>query len=216
MSAAVATVKPALRGWFHAAAVPLSLVGAVWLLSNVDSPAGRAAVGAFGVSLVGLYAVSALYHVPMWPQRVRYVLSRCDVAMIPLFIAGTFTPVAFFALSGAWRTWSLALAWAVAIIGSVVAASPLRAPRWVGAAGYIAVGWLTVVPFTQFVQALPWESIGLFALGGLLYTLGAVVYVNRRPDPLPHVFGYHEVFHVLVVAASVCHYFAIWRYVLPT
>ena len=212
----VVATKPALRGWIHAAATPVALIGALWLMLAASSGgAERAAVGAFGASLVGLYGISALYHVPRWSAGVRYVLSRFDVAMIPLFIAGTFTPVAFFSLNGGWRVWSIALAWGVAVVGSAIAASPLRAPRWVGAAGYIAVGWLTVVPITQFVHALPWEGIGLIALGGLLYTLGAVIYARRWPNPVPHIFGFHEVFHLFVVAASVCHYLAIWQYVLP-
>lgn len=211
-----AAVKPALRGWIHAAATPLAVIGAVWLMaSTVDSTPGRAAVAVFGASLVGLYAISALYHVPAWPARARYIMSRFDVAMIPLFIAGTFTPLAFFSLTGDWRLWGLVLAWVVAVASSVVAASPVHAPPWMTAAGYLAVGWLAILPMAQLVHALPWEGVGLIVLGGALYTLGATVYARRRPDPRPRVFGFHEVFHLLVVAASVCHYVAIWRYVLP-
>lgn len=211
-----AIAKPALRGWIHAAATPVAALGAAWLVTvTVDSVAARAAVAVFGVSLVGLYAISALYHVPRWPARARYIMSRLDVAMIPLFIAGTFTPMAFFSLTGGWRTWGLVIAWGVALASSGVAASRLRAPRWMSAAGYLALGWLAVLPITQLVEALPWEGIGLIVLGGALYTLGATVYVRRRPDPRPDVFGFHEVFHLLVVAASLCHYVAIWRYVLP-
>ena len=136
--------------------------------------------------------------------------------MIQLFIAGTFTPIAFHSLSGGWRTWSLVVAWAVALVGAGIAASPLKAPRWVGTAGYVAVGWLTIVPFTQIISAMPWEGTGLIMLGGLLYTIGGVVYAKRWPDPLPRWFGFHEVFHLLVIAASICHYLAIWRYVIPS
>lgn len=169
----------------------------------------------FVVCLVGLYLTSSLYHVPRWGTRARYILSRCDVAMIQLFIAGTFTPVAFHALSGAWRTWSIALAWGVAVFGAGIAVSPIQAPRWLATAGFIAIGWLSVVPLVKMMTALPWEGLGLIALGGLLYTLGAVVYAKRRPDPFPRWFGYHEVFHLLVVAASTAHFIAIWQYVLP-
>lgn len=209
--------KPALRGWIHAAATPIAALGAVWLVvTAADSTAAQAAVGVFGAALVGLFGISALYHVPPWPARARHILSRFDVAMIPLFIAGTFTPVAFFSLTGDWRLWSLAAAWGVAVISSGIAASPLRAPRWAGAAGYIAMGWLAVVPVSQFVDALPWAGLGLFVVGGALYMAGAAVYALRRPDPLPTVLGFHEVFHLLVVAASLCHYVAIWQYVLPS
>jgi hemolysin III len=142
-------------------------------------------------------------------------MSRLDIAMIQLFIAASFTPVALHALSGAWRVWSLVVAWAVALVGATIAVSPVQAPRWVSTGGFIAIGWLSVVPLTKVITALPWEGIGLIALGGLLYTAGAIVYARQRPDPAPAWFGYHEIFHLFVVAASICHYLAIWQYVLP-
>jgi hemolysin III len=216
MSAPGTTVsRPLLRGWLHLAMIPLALVGGLVLLFGAGDAGGRVTVGVFAACLVGLYSVSSAYHVPRWGARARYVLSRCDVAMIQLFIAATFTPIAFHALSGAWRLWSLVIAWVVAIVGAIIAASPLKAPRWVGTLGYVAVGWLAVVPFVKIIGALPWAGTGLIALGGLLYTMGAVVYARRWPDPFPAWFGFHEVFHLLVIAASVAHYLAIWRFVLP-
>lgn len=212
----IARPRPVLRGWLHAAMIPFALVGA-WLLweSVTGHWSLRLPVGVFGAGLVGLYFVSSLYHLPPWPARVRRVLGRLDAVMIQLFIAATFTPVAFFTLSGGWRLWSLVVAWTIAIGGAAIAASPLEAPRWLSTLGYIAVGWLTVVPMIKIITALPWEGVGLIVLGGLLYTLGAMVYARRWPDPFPRWFGFHEVFHLLVIAASVCHYLAIWRYVLP-
>lgn len=208
--------RPLLRGWLHAAMAPVAVLGTAVLWQAADvSPAKRLSVAVFGIALTGLYTTSSLYHVGRWSARARYVLSRCDVVMIQLFIAATFTPLALHALDGAWRIWSLVGAWAVALVGAGIAASPLRAPRWVGTLGFIAVGWLGVVPFTRIALALPAEGTGLIIAGGMLYTLGAVVYARQRPDPMPTWFGYHEVFHLLVVAASVCHYLAIWRYVLP-
>lgn len=207
--------RPLLRGWLHAATTPLTMAGA-WLLSgSATGDGGRLSVVVFGACLVGLYTTSSVYHLGSWSARVRRMLARCDGAMIQLFIAGTFTPVAFHALNGGWRTWSLAVAWLVAVTGAVIAASPLQLHRWAGTAGYIAVGWLSVVPFAKIVTALPWEGSGLIMLGGVLYTVGAVVYGNRWPDPLPSWFGYHEVFHLFVIAGSTAHYLAIWRYVLP-
>lgn len=209
-------MRPALRGVVHAAILPVA-VAAVGLLWSATRPSlgSRLSVAVFGVSLMALYAVSSSYHLGRFPASVRRFLGRLDVAVIQLFIAGTFTPIAFHALDGAWRTWSLLVAWVVALTGAAIAASPVKAPRWVGTAGYIAVGWMTVVPFAKIVNALPWEGAGLIVLGGLLYTIGGIVYAIRRPDPFPQFFGYHELFHVLVVAASTAHYIAIWRYVLP-
>ena len=208
--------RPTLRGIFHAAAVPMALFGG-WLLwqSTANSTPQRVSVLVFAITLVGLYTVSSVYHLGPWDKRVRSVLARCDGAMIQLFIAGSFTPVAFHTLDGSWRQWSLVLAWTIALAGAVIAISPLKAPRWVGTAGYLAVGWLLVIPMTQIMVALPWEGIGLIAVGGALYTIGAIVYARRWPDPFPTWFGFHEVFHLLVIAASTAHYLAIWRYVLP-
>jgi hemolysin III len=217
MSAATAALpKPRLRGWLHAAMVPLAVVAGLYLLLSTPSDTGRWSVGVFAFFLVGLYATSSIYHVPRWNARVRYVLSRADGAMIQLFIAGTFTPVAYHALSGAWRFWSLVVAWAVAVVGAVIAASPIEAPRWLAALGYVAFGWLAVLPISQLIVALPWQGTGLIVLGGLLYTVGAIVYAKRWPDPFPTWFGFHEVFHLFVIAGSTAHYLAIWRYVLPT
>ena len=208
--------RPLLRGWLHAVAAPLTLLGG-WVLWNAAgaSPLKRASVAVFCACMTGLYTTSSLYHLGRWTDRGRYIWSRLDVAMIQLFIAGSFTPVALHALSGAWRVWSLIVAWVLGIGGAALAASPIKAPRWASTAGYVGMGWLAVVPLTRVISALPWEGLGLIALGGILYTTGAIVYARQKPDPFPTWFGYHEIFHLFVVAASVCHYLAIWRYVLP-
>ncbi|MGH8910699.1 MAG: PAQR family membrane homeostasis protein TrhA [Egibacteraceae bacterium] len=207
---------PIMRGWLHGLMAPLALVGLGVLWRSVsDEFFARASVVAFGAPMIGLYSISALYHLPRrWSARARVILARCDGAMIQLFIAGTFTPIAFHALRGHWRLWSLIVAWAVALIGATIAASPIEAPRWLGTLGYMAVGWLTIIPLTKIIDALPWEGSSLIVLGGVLYTIGAIIYARRRPDPLPAWFGYHEVFHLFVVAGSTAHYLAIWRYVL--
>lgn len=207
--------RPLLRGWLHLAALPPAILGGVLLISRVPEGPRELSVLAFAVGLVGLYTTSALYHVPTWSQRARRILARVDVAMIQLAIVATFTPIAYHALSGPLRTWSLTLAWTIGLIGAAVAASPLQAPRWVGATSYTAFAWLLVVPLVRALSVLPTMGVGLLVLGGLLYTVGAIVYTRRRPDPYPRWFGYHELFHLLVIAASVAHYLAIWRYVLP-
>lgn len=211
-----AVARPRLRGWSHAAATPFA-AAAGWLLwrSVGNGVAQRISVVVFAICLVGLFGVSSLYHVPDWDARVRNVLRRFDVAMIMLFIAGSFTPIGVHALNGTWRTWSLVLGWIIAIVGAAVAASPIRGPRWLTAAGYLAFGWLGVIPLARIMTALPWQGVGLIALGGACYTVGAVIYARRSPDPWPRWFGYHEVFHLLVLAGGTAHYLAVWRYVLP-
>ena len=208
--------RPLLRGWLHAVAAPLTVLGG-WVLWNAagDNSLKRTSVLVFCACMTGLYTTSSLYHLGRWTERGRYIWSRLDVAMIQLFIAGSFTPVAMHALSGAWRVWSLVVAWILGIGGALLAASPMKAPRWASTAGYVGMGWLAVVPLTRVISALPWEGLGLIALGGILYTTGAIVYARQKPDPFPTWFGFHEIFHLFVVAASVCHYLAIWRYVLP-
>ena len=212
---AVPVDRPRLRGWIHAAAVPLALAGAITVVAT-SRQAGLSPwpTAVFGLCLVGLYTTSSTYHLGRWSARVRFVLSRCDVAMIQLFIAGTFTPIAAHALEGSWRTWSMAVAWVIAGTGAAISASPLEAPRWLATVGFVAFGWLSVVPFTRLVLALPWEGSALIIAGGVMYSVGAVIYIRRRPDPFPRWFGFHEIFHLLVVLGSVCHWLAIWRYVL--
>jgi hemolysin III len=177
---------------------------------------GRVTATIFGVCLAGLYVASSTYHIPTWSARVREILGRIDATMIVLTIVGTFTPVAYHALDGGWRTMSLTIAWLVAAVAIGIIMSPITVPRWVHGVSAIAIGWLAIVPFTQIAGALPLVGSGLIMLGGVLYTLGAVVYITRWPDPAPRWFGYHEIFHLFVIAASAAHWLAIWRYVLPT
>jgi len=168
----------------------------------------RLSVAVFGLGLVGLYTTSGAYHLPNWPARVRHWLSRADVAMIQLFIAASFTPFAVHALSGAWRFWSLVVAWTIAVIGAIVAASPIKAARWLGVLGYTAFASLAIVPLLRIAQVIPPMGIALIGLSSLLYLIGGVVYTRRHPDPWPRTFGFHEVFHTFTVAAFVCHYIA--------
>lgn len=213
----VPAARPILRGWIHAAAVPLALVAAWWLWRATEASAlgTRVSVMVFAVGLVGLYGTSALYHVPRWDDRRRWLLSRADVAMIQIFIAASFTPFAWHALDGLWRTGSLVAAWTIGLVGAVVAASPISGPRWLVAGAYLAFGWSAAVPVWKIAERLPWPGVALIIVAGVLYSVGAVVYARKRPDPWPHRFGFHEVFHVLVVLAGAVQFVAIVRYTLP-
>ncbi|MFP4635431.1 MAG: PAQR family membrane homeostasis protein TrhA [Nitriliruptoraceae bacterium] len=207
--------RPRLRGWVHSAAVPAA-VGVAVLLWNAASPGlPRTSAAVFGAGLVALYLTSGTYHLPAWPAHVRRWLARADVAMIQLFIAATFTPVAVHTLGGSWRTWSLAVAWAIAIIGAGVAASPIKGPRWLSVAAYASFGALGAIPLLRVVDTLSLGGVALLGAGGLVYVLGGVVYARQGPNPWPAWFGFHEVFHVMVVLGSGLHALAIWRYALP-
>ncbi len=207
--------RPLLRGWLHAAATPLAIVVAILLWRAAAPGLPRLSVLVFGVALVGLFATSGAYHVPNWPARVRHWLSRADVAMIQLFIAASFTPFAVHALSGAWRLWSLVIAWSIAVIGAIVAASPIKAARWLGVLGYTAFASLAVVPLLRIARVVPPTGIALIAASSLLYFVGGIIYARRHPDPWPRTFGFHEVFHLLVVAAGATHVVAVWEFALP-
>ncbi len=207
--------KPRLRGVVHSVSAPAAAVVAILLWRAAAPGLPRLSVAVFGLGLIGLFTTSGLYHLPRWPARITRQLARADVAMIQLFIAASFTPVAVHALSGAWRTWSLIVAWTIAIIGAVVAASPLKGPRWLSVAAYSSFGALAAVPLLNIVDVLPLHGILLIMAGGAIYLAGGVVYALRAPDPWPTWFGFHEVFHVLVVAGGALHVIAIWRYALP-
>lgn len=208
-------LPPRLRGWIHGAAAPVAVVVAVLLWGAAGPGLSRVSAAVFGIALVGLYTISGLYHLWRGSPRGRRWLGRMDGAMIQVFIAATFTPVAVHALDGPWRTTSLVIAWAIALVGAGVAMSPRTPPARLSVAAYIGFGLLGAVPLVRIGAALEPAGTALIAMGGALYILGGLVYARRRPEPWPGWFGFHEVFHVLVVVASAAHVFAIWRYVLP-
>jgi hemolysin III len=207
--------KPRLRGVIHSVSAPAAAIVAILLWRAATPGLPRLSVAVFGLGLIGLFTTSGLYHLPRWPARIAKQLARADVAMIQLFIAASFTPVAVHTLSGAWRTWSLIVAWTIAIIGAMVAASPLKGPRWLTVAAYSSFGALAAIPLLNIIDVLPLHGVLLILAGGAVYLVGGVVYALRAPDPWPSWFGFHEVFHVLVVAGGALHVTAIWRYALP-
>jgi hemolysin III len=210
-----ALVKPRLRGVSHQWAAVVAVALSVPLA--ITAPAGRATLAAlvYGVAVCGLFGVSALYHRRTWGPRARAWMRRADHSMIFVFIAATYTPVALLVLHGGLANVILVVVWAGAAGGVVLNLLWTTAPKWVSALVYVALGWVAVAAVPQLWDGLGWlGTLGLGA-GGLLYTAGAVVYARGRPDPSPQVFGYHEVFHVLVIAAAAAHYAVIAFGVLP-
>jgi hemolysin III len=207
--------RPRWRGHSHQwAAVVAAAVGAVLV---VTAPTLRAALGAlvYALSITTLFTISATYHRVEWRSpRARLWMRRADHAAIFVFIAGTYTPFALLVVSGSLGTGLLIAVWAGALAGIARELVWTQAPRWLGVAAYIALGWLAVLCAPALISELGW-SVTLVAAGGVLYTLGAIVYALRRPDPWPRSFGYHEIFHALVIAAAALHLAVIALVVLP-
>jgi hemolysin III len=208
--------KPLLRGWSHAAAALVAIAGLVALIVITrHDPAKLVSMIVYGTALVLLFGVSATYHIFNWQKAVRAWLRRADHATIFVFIAATYTPLVFNVLDGWWRTSVLAAIWICAIAGVAGAAPFLRIPRQLLAALYLGMGWVAVVAFVPLTAALGWVAGLLMALGGLQYSLGAAAYAFRRPRLWPRVFGYHELFHLAVISASVTFYVIVVQYAVP-
>jgi hemolysin III len=200
--------RPTMRGVSHAVAFVVSLaVGALFVAFAPDGHALAAAVFAATVCL--MLGTSALYHRVTWAPSRRMWMRRADHAALFLLIAGTYTPVALIGLSGAWRTTVLAVVWIGAVLAALTKIVWVGAPNWLSAAIGIALGWVAVVALPQLAHSEGLAPILLLVLGGVAYTAGAIVYATRRPDPVPRVFGYHEVFHALTIVALSCQYVAI-------
>lgn len=206
--------RPLLRGWFHLYAAIAAIAGAVLLVLLANSP--RAYVGAaiFGASLILLYTTSAAYHRITWSPRLRGIVRRLDHSMIFALIAGTYTPISLLVLNTAWWISVLSVVWGIAAAGILLKVVLPGAPKWLSVTLYAIVGWLALVTLPQLLAWFTIGSLALLLLGGVLYTLGGVVYAAGKPNPYPRWFGYHEVFHVLVIAGSVLHYTLVAIYLL--
>ena len=209
----VAPVRPLLRGALHGFAFVAALVVGVLLI--VFSPAPRVLPAAvFAATAALMLGTSTLYHRVTWSPSARLWMRRADHAGILLLIAGTYTPVALISLSGAWRTTVLAVVWAGVLAAAISKFCWVGAPRWVSAIVGVALGWIGVITLPQLAHREGIAPVILLAAGGLAYTAGAVVYALRRPDPLPRVFGYHELFHAMTIVALACQYTAIAFFVV--
>jgi hemolysin III len=211
-------LREPVNGLTHLAAGLLAFVGLVVLMATAASAARidqLVAFGIFGVSLISLYAASALYHLlPLSPTGVAR-LRRLDHMTIFVLIAGTYTPFCLLALDGGWRWGLLGLIWGLAVGGVLLKLLWMEAPRWLSVVLYLGMGWVAVIAAPALYRAVPAEGMAWVLAGGLTYSAGALVYGLKRPNPLPGVFGFHEVWHLFVVAGSACHYWAVLRYIAP-
>lgn len=201
--------RPRWRGVSHHIAFYVSILAAPALLLLAQTRLARTVATVYVLSLAALFGCSALLHRVDWSPATRPWMRRLDHSMIFVFIAGTYTPVVALSLSGDHAVPLLVAVWVGAVAGVGVTLFWIGAPRWVTAACYLAVGWIAVLALPELWSSLGAIRFALLAAGGFLYTVGAIVYARRRPDPWPNVFGYHEVFHALVIAAVVCHWLMI-------
>jgi hemolysin III len=206
--------KPRLRGWIHFWSFLVSLAtGATLIALAASTVSTRAALATsvYGATVLGLFGVSALYHRRHWvTSRARVWMKRLDHSMIFVFIAGTYTPFTLLAMPRHTGLVVLCVVWGGAVGGVALKLSWPTAPRWLGVPIYIALGWVAVFVLPDLLHRAGVAALVLLLVGGVFYTVGAVFYATRWPDPWPTVFGYHEFFHAATVVAAVCHYIAIW------
>jgi hemolysin III len=203
-----------MRGWLHLWSFVVSIAACATLIAVSASLVGAGAALAtsvYSVTILGLFGTSALYHRRTWRNpRSRAVMKRLDHSMIFLFIAGTYTPVAALTMAPDTARFVLTIVWVGAIAGVVLKMSWPHAPAWVGVPIYLALGYVAVFVLPDLLRGGGVAALVLLLAGGLLYTIGALIYAFRWPNPWPRTFGFHEFFHAATVLAAICHHVAIW------
>jgi len=201
-----------VSGFTHLAGAVLGLIGLVYLLQlTLPSHDKRNILGAavFGMSLIALYLSSAAYHLLQVSDSARLVLRRIDHALIFTLIAGTYTPFCLITLRETWGTPILIAIWSIALVGFGLSVFWIHAPRWLSTALYLFMGWFIVIDFGSLTRGLTEGGLYWLVAGGLSYTVGAVVYAVKRPDPFPPHFGFHEIWHLMVLGGSACHFMSV-------
>jgi hemolysin III len=205
--------KPRMRGWLHQYAFFVALACGIVLCSVAASRPGWTPLVScvvYSVTVCGLFGISALYHRRIWSERGFQVMRRLDHSMIFVFIAGTYTPFCLLLLSSRTAIIMLAVVWGGALAGVAVKLIWPHAPRWVSAPLYLGLGWVAVAILPDILHVGGVTALVLLVIGGLVYSLGAVFYALRRPNPWPTVFGHHEFFHACTLVAAICHYIAVY------
>jgi hemolysin III len=209
MAAMILEPRPRWRGVSHRVAFYVALVAGAVLVARAGDPRAKAVTAIYAALLAGMLGVSATLHRRDWPPRAMAWLRRADHAMIFAFIAGTYTPLCVLGIDSATSTRLLVLAWSAAGLGIVRALVWPHAPRVISSSLFVAVGWVVLAYFPEARAGLDPVAFTLLVAGGVWFTVGAAVYALRRPDPWPTLFGYHEVFHALIIVGCVCHFAAV-------
>jgi hemolysin III len=206
---------PRFRGVAHLVAFVAAAPVGVLLVAHARSGVAQLGAIVFATSVAAMLGVSSLFHRRRWtPARKRWI-GVLDHAMIYVLIGGTYTPIALLVLRTGWRAPVLMVIWGGGVIATAAKLLRPNAPAWVAAGTCLVLGWISVIVLPQIVERVGVGAASLLISGGIAYTVGAAVYARRRPDPFPQAFGYHEIFHLLVVAAVVCQYLTIGLFVLP-
>ena len=209
-------MKEPVNTWTHFVTFIAAIVGLVYLIILTRGNASKVVtMTVYGVSAILLYGASSLYHWIRTVPRKELILRRLDHIAIYLLIAGSYTPVFFYGLEGAWKWAMLVTVWVLAVAGMALKVWFIHAPRFITSAFYVMLGWIALVPFLQLINNLPVGAVVLMMAGGAAYTLGAVIYATKWFDFLPNRFGFHEVFHLFVVAGTVIHFVMMVLYIVP-
>jgi hemolysin III len=203
------SAPPTLRGWFHAGAFVVSVPAGLLLVLSARDARARFATIVYAIGVAALFGVSAAYHRGRWSEAARTRMRRLDHGTIFFMIAGTYTPIALLALTGGTGTAMLIAAWVGAGIGIAFAATGIAEKAVLGLVTYIALGWMAIFAMPELARHYGGGTLSLLVVGGILYTVGAIILGVRWPDPSPRVFGYHEIWHVLVIVACVCHFIVV-------
>ncbi len=204
-----------VSGLIHLASAVLALAGLTWMLvASRGDALKQLSVGIYGFSLVLLFSASAIYHLASGGENTIRNLRKFDHAAIYILIAGTYTPICLNFFSGVLQWGFLTLIWAMALAGVVVKLFVINAPRWVTAGIYLVMGWMAVLVIKPMIAAIPVAGLLWMLAGGLCYTVGAVIYITKKMDFYPGVFGFHEVWHIFVTLAAACHFIMIARFVV--
>jgi hemolysin III len=205
--------KPRMRGWLHAYAFGVAVIAGIVLCAFAAARPGPAPLIScviYSVTVCALFGTSALYHRRVWSRRTYPVMRRLDHSMIFLFIAGTYTPFSVLLLSRGSATVILSVVWGGALAGVALKLVWAHTPRWVSAPLYVALGWVAIVVLPGIYASGGVVAMTLITAGGVFYTVGAVCYALRKPNPWPQVFGHHEFFHACTLVAALCHHIAVY------
>lgn len=209
-------MKEPVNTWTHFISFGAAIVGLVFLIIMCKNNISKlVTMTIYGLSMMLLYGASSIYHwVRTTPQK-ELLLKKIDHIAIYFLIAGSYTPVFYYGLEGAWRWAMLISVWSLAVIGMALKIWFIHAPRYVSAGFYVSLGWIALVPFLQLIKHLPLGAIILMAVGGVIYTMGAVIYATKIFDFFPKRFGFHEIFHLFIAAGSIVHFVMILIYIVP-